>query len=296
MTVTENRYMIKAVKRDKHKKNLEKVVINMAQTNVELVTAAAEIAGIEYNGENLKTFAEWKRVGMSVKKGEKASVTVSLWKPVTKEEENKETGKKEMKKTFIKKLCHLFTPDQVQPVKEKAAKKEAAAPTEKKEAAKKEVTKKKTSTQRKVEKTVKKAAASVKKAKAAKTTKELLNAARAGVRVAAPETVEEVKTDRVFTSEKDAVWNADIKGSEKVAVFYKVSDLLFHESDLARAEHHAMGRVDITKVVAIIAADYFIGTWQVAENIPGYKVIYTELVEAAYITDAELDENQLTLF
>jgi len=287
--------MIKAVKRDKHKKNLEKVVINMAQTNVELVTAAAEAAGIEYNGENLKTFAEWKRVGMSVKKGEKASVTVSLWKPVTKEEENKETGKMEMKKKFIKKLCHLFTPDQVQPVKEKAAKKETAAKAEKKEVAKKE-TKKKTTAQRKVEKTVKKATASIKKAKAVKTTKDLLSAARAGVRVAAPETVEEVKTERVFTSEKDAVWNADIKGSEKVAVFYKVSDLLFHESDLARAEHHAMGRVDITKVVAIIAADYFIGTWQVAENIPGYKVIYTELVEAAYITDAELDENQLTLF
>lgn len=275
--------MIRSVKKHQHKKYTLKGIIKMAQTNVQLVTEAAEAVGIEYNGENLKTFAEWKRVGMSVKKGEKASVTVSLWKPVTKEVENKETGKKEMKKTFIKKMCHLFTPDQVQPVKEKAAKKETAATTEKKEvaapakkAAKKPATKKVTA---------KKTAAK----KETTSTKNIIAAAREGVQVEAPE----VK-HREYTSVMDVYHNADLKGSEKIAEFYQVAGFLFHKSDLATAEHHAMARTDINLVVAIVSADYIVKPMQAATDVTGYKVLYTELVQAAYVT--EVHETQLELF
>lgn len=125
----------------------------MAQTNVEIITESAEAVGFEYDGDNLKTFAEWKKEGMSVKKGEKAFLAVDLWKPVKKKDDEEETDEKGKKKSFfIKKKCHLFTPEQVQEitvkeVKEKPEKKKAATSTKKKTTAKKATpVKKKTTT------------------------------------------------------------------------------------------------------------------------------------------------------
>lgn len=99
--------------------------------NTELIMEHIEANGIDfnYNGMNLLTFAQWKKEGMSVKKGSKAFIQVELWnmKEVEAKDENGkviiENGKKKMEKKFYLKLASLFTEDQV----EKAAKKKTKA-------------------------------------------------------------------------------------------------------------------------------------------------------------------------
>ena len=107
-------------------------------TNLAIITAAAIQAGIFSETEAdaiiksgralpLHTFAEWKRMGFAVKKGEKARMQVEIRKTSTKivgkaarpdrAEEEIESGR------FYKKLSHFFTFDQV----EKMAAKGAAA-------------------------------------------------------------------------------------------------------------------------------------------------------------------------
>ena len=98
-------------------------------TNVAIITTAAVQAGIFSETEAeaiiksgrelpLHTFAEWKRLGFMVKKGEKARMQVEIWKKSNKivakatmpdgTEEEIESGR------FYKKLSHFFTIDQVQ--------------------------------------------------------------------------------------------------------------------------------------------------------------------------------------
>ena len=76
------------------------------------------------------TFQEWKARGYSVKKGEHALFTADLWKLTSKPskamiEAAKEAGKDipEDAPHYYKKLSHLFSFAQVEPVKRKAAKK-----------------------------------------------------------------------------------------------------------------------------------------------------------------------------
>jgi N-terminal domain of anti-restriction factor ArdC len=52
-------------------------------TNYEMIEELAMMVGYEFDGTNLKTFAEWKKEGYSVKKGEKACMKLDLWKPFT---------------------------------------------------------------------------------------------------------------------------------------------------------------------------------------------------------------------
>jgi antirestriction protein ArdC len=104
-------------------------------TNYEMIEEMAMLVGYEYDGENLKTFAEWAKEGYIVKKGEKAFMALELWKPFTKkvtDEEGKpvideETGKQKEETRFMLKLSHLFTPDQVEKgeLKKPAKKKKA---------------------------------------------------------------------------------------------------------------------------------------------------------------------------
>lgn len=98
-------------------------------TNLAIITAAAIQAGIFTEDQAdaiiksgralpLHTFAEWKRMGFAVKKGEKARMQVEIWKKSTKivakatmpdgTEEEIESGR------FYKKLSHFFTFDQVE--------------------------------------------------------------------------------------------------------------------------------------------------------------------------------------
>ncbi len=80
-------------------------------SNVELIAQAAQEKNFPYNGKNLLTFQEWKKLGKSVKKGEKAFLSVPLWKKVY--WTDKETGE-EKSKFVMTKTAHLFTIDQVQ--------------------------------------------------------------------------------------------------------------------------------------------------------------------------------------
>lgn len=97
-------------------------------TNFQIITDAAIQAGIFTEDQvsailstghqlPLHTFAEWKRLGFTVKKGEKARLKVDIWKKSNKkitaenekgEEIEADTGR------FYKKLSHFFTFDQVE--------------------------------------------------------------------------------------------------------------------------------------------------------------------------------------
>lgn len=65
-------------------------------TNYEMIYELAMMVGYEFDGTNLKTFAEWKKEGYSVRKGEKACMKLDLWKPFTAKVMDKETGKQEL--------------------------------------------------------------------------------------------------------------------------------------------------------------------------------------------------------
>jgi hypothetical protein len=65
-------------------------------TNYEMIEELAMMVGYEFDGTNLKTFAEWKKEGYSVRKGEKACMKLDLWKPFTAKVMDKETGKQEL--------------------------------------------------------------------------------------------------------------------------------------------------------------------------------------------------------
>ena len=95
-------------------------------TNFAIITNAAVNAGIFTKEEAeaiiktgmelpLHTFAEWKKLGYIVKKGEKARLHCDIWmksnkKIVTKDGEEAENDR------FYKKLSHFFTADQVTPI------------------------------------------------------------------------------------------------------------------------------------------------------------------------------------
>lgn len=110
-------------------------------TNYEMIEEMSMLVGFEFDGNNLKTFQEWTKEGLIVKKGEKAFMALELWKPFTKkivDENNKpvideKTGKQKEETRFLLKMSHLFTADQVEKgeMKKKPAKK--AAPKRKKE-------------------------------------------------------------------------------------------------------------------------------------------------------------------
>lgn len=106
--------------------------------NQELLTEAVSLsesdAVIEAfeNGE-LLTFAEWKKQGYQVKKGEKSQFACNLWKKLSKaelekaqkklEEKAKEEGKEKASKpkSFVMTKCCFFLPSQVEKIQVKKA-------------------------------------------------------------------------------------------------------------------------------------------------------------------------------
>lgn len=105
-------------------------------TNVELLAEAVMVIGGNEHAESiveawengeLLTFAEWKKRGYSVVKGQKSVFSCDLWKKVTKkdkEEADKEAekeattdGEKPKKySNFVKKKCCFFLPSQVEKI------------------------------------------------------------------------------------------------------------------------------------------------------------------------------------
>ena len=110
-------------------------------TNREMIEEAAMMIGFEYNGMNLYTFNEWAKEGLIVKKGEKAFMSLELWKPFEYKMKNEDgtpkmkDGKQETETRFMLKLSHLFTADQVEKgeLKKRAAAKKKPAAKKKKE-------------------------------------------------------------------------------------------------------------------------------------------------------------------
>lgn len=97
-------------------------------TNLQIIAAAAIEAGL-YTEEQvetcfaaghqlpLHTFAEWKRLGFIVKKGEKSKLHVDIWMKSNKKQtaETKDGDEIEVDTgRFYKKLSHFFTLDQVE--------------------------------------------------------------------------------------------------------------------------------------------------------------------------------------
>lgn len=94
----------------------------MTVKNVEIVAlATAELinAGTISPTEEIHTFAKWKSLGYSVKKGEKCVVKLSIWKHTTKQItlENGETA--EDTRMFMKQAAFFSTSqvEKIQPVK-----------------------------------------------------------------------------------------------------------------------------------------------------------------------------------
>lgn len=82
-------------------------------TNFEILATETALKGYEYNGANLYTFHEWKKLGYSVKKGEKAFLKTQLWKHTTK---TLDDGS--IKNNLFLTTAVLFTLEQVEPIKE----------------------------------------------------------------------------------------------------------------------------------------------------------------------------------
>lgn len=103
-------------------------------TNFEIITTYLEENEIDfdYNGMNLMTFQQWKKEGMSVKKGAKAFLKIDLWTMKLEDEKDEEgkvikdeKGKPKKVKKFYKKSSALFTSDQVESIKKSKGKKVA---------------------------------------------------------------------------------------------------------------------------------------------------------------------------
>lgn len=95
-------------------------------TNLTIITSAAIQAGIFTEAEAdaiiksghelpLHTFAEWKRLGYSVKKGEKARMRCDIWRKSNKKVQTA-YGEEVENDRFYKKLSHFFTIDQVEKI------------------------------------------------------------------------------------------------------------------------------------------------------------------------------------
>lgn len=95
-------------------------------TNLQIIAESAIAAGV-YTEEQVKTFleragrlplftfAEWKKAGYSVKKGEHATLTCYIWKPKKNAKKAEPENEEEERGTdFFKVKAFFFTPEQVQ--------------------------------------------------------------------------------------------------------------------------------------------------------------------------------------
>lgn len=81
-------------------------------TNTEIITAAKLLNGIT---EEAHTFAHWKHLGFSVRKGEHAAFSATIWKYAKgkrAQQVEDETGEVQPGKMFMKK-AYFFTASQV---------------------------------------------------------------------------------------------------------------------------------------------------------------------------------------
>lgn len=85
--------------------------------NATLILRAKAVNNIPLD-EEIHTFAEWKRLGFSVKKGEKARCKIAIWNKSTKNNKDKEDSQED-DGYFYTKVAAFFTSNQVQPLNAK---------------------------------------------------------------------------------------------------------------------------------------------------------------------------------
>ena len=78
-------------------------------TNAEIIANACKLQGIT---EEVHTFARWKKMGYSVKKGEHAIMKTTIWK--AKERQIEIDGKEETDLSMFMKTAHFFGRSQVE--------------------------------------------------------------------------------------------------------------------------------------------------------------------------------------
>ena len=91
----------------------------MAISNAEIIATEATLAGLDPDAEYL-TFAQWKFRGYSVKKGEHAVIKTGLWTPCKASKAEMAENPNAKARCYLK-TSHLFTREQVEPMKQRQA-------------------------------------------------------------------------------------------------------------------------------------------------------------------------------
>lgn len=94
---------------------LNSYVKEWTMNNATLILHAKVASNIPLD-EELHTFAEWKRLGFSVKKGEKARCKIAIWNKSIKSKKDDEEAQQEDDSYFYTKVAAFFTRNQVQPL------------------------------------------------------------------------------------------------------------------------------------------------------------------------------------
>lgn len=83
----------------------------MKMCNAEIIQSECILRGIT---EEIHTFAKWKSLGFTVRKGEKSTIKFPIWK-YTKSKIDDETGEEKAGHAFMK-MSAFFLASQVQPI------------------------------------------------------------------------------------------------------------------------------------------------------------------------------------
>lgn len=90
------------------------------RTSIDLAKAGklnmVTVNGVEMP-EELHTFAAWKSMGYSVKKGEKSDIKITIWKHASKIVESEETHEETEKSSMFMKTAAFFKFSQVEKIK-----------------------------------------------------------------------------------------------------------------------------------------------------------------------------------
>ena len=84
-------------------------------TNTAIILSYMQLNNLDPNKIVLHTYAQWKKLGYQVKKGEKSEHKISIWRRSTKKVENEEGEKEEVDNgRYFLKLSSFFTQEQVE--------------------------------------------------------------------------------------------------------------------------------------------------------------------------------------
>lgn len=86
-------------------------------TNIDIILEYMQLNKLDPNKIVLNTYAQWKKLGYQVKKGEKSKHRISVWKRSIKKVENEDGEKEEVDngRYFLKESA-FFTQDQVEAI------------------------------------------------------------------------------------------------------------------------------------------------------------------------------------